>query len=106
MTPIEIKRTQGNYVNNDAGAFVNQDKPVMVRSIKPQGSAYADMRELPEVKEISDTQHRINKVQIIEFELEDQLEQATQRRDEDSVIFIQARLDEYANELLYLRSIS
>ena len=26
MTPLEMRRTQGNYVNNDAGAFVARQK--------------------------------------------------------------------------------
>ena len=72
MTPLEIRRTQGNYVNNDAGAFVDKQK------------------------KIRDIEQRLNNIEIFMFDLRGEMVNAiVGYRD---ATFFQNKLDEYGSE--------
>ena len=72
MTPLEIRRTQGNYVNNDAGAFVDKQK------------------------KIGDIEQRLNNIEIFMFDLRGEMVNAiVGYRD---ATFFQDKLDEYGSE--------
>ena len=87
MTPIEIRRTQGNYVNNDEGAFVERQKVLdLINEMDPN----------PESKEIEDIKQRLNKIEIFMFDLRGEMVQAIISYREAG--FFQDKLDEYGAE--------
>ena len=87
MTPLEIRRTQGNYVNNDAGTFVARQKELdLINMMDPN----------PESKEIEDIKLRLNKIEIFMFDLRGEMVNAiVGYRD---ATFFQDKLDEYGSE--------
>ena len=87
MTPLEIRRTQGNYVNNDSGAFVARQKELdLINMMDPN----------PESKEIEDIKLRLNKIEIFMFDLRGEMVNAIiGYRD---ATFFQDKLDEYGAE--------
>ena len=86
MTPLEIRRTQGNYVNNDAGTFVARQKELDL----------INMMDPNESKEIEDIKLRLNKIEIFMFDLRGEMVNAiVGYRD---ATFFQDKLDEYGSE--------
>ena len=91
MTPLEIRRTQGNYVNNDAGAFVDREN----QRIREQ-ELINMMDPNPESPEIEAIKLRLNKIEIFNFELRGEMVRAIIGYRDAS--FFQDKLDEYGSE--------
>ena len=87
MTPIEIRRTQGNYVNNDEGAFVERQKELDLINM---------MDPTPESKEIEDIKQRLNKIEIFMFDLRGEMVNAIIGLRDPS--FFMEKLEEYGSE--------
>ena len=87
MTPLEIRRSQGNYVNNDEGAFVERQKELDLINM---------MDPTPESKEIEDIKQRLNKIEIFMFDLRGEMVNAIIGLRDPS--FFMEKLEEYGAE--------
>ena len=91
MTPLEIRRTQGNYCNNEAGAFVERE----IAKQKEQ-ELIKEMDPNPESIEIEMIKDRINRVEVHIWDLRQQVTLAIEGLRDTS--YLQGKLDEYAGE--------